>query len=203
MRIAQVADSSRDELETGISETGSGFTEKSSRLNTILVPVDFSPASLPALSMAVPLAQANQAGVLLLHVIDAALNFPLTGPVNIAKLGDQLREEARRKLLTIAGSFAMQGVRIHCLVAQGRPGEQIARIAEMCRVSLIITGAGRTSRWSRIFHKHTVEDLLKRARCPVVCCNQFVPTAPLVTANGGPGWRPVDPGPESGRASQA
>jgi nucleotide-binding universal stress UspA family protein len=184
-RITGLTDWSRCELESvnGLTEQPPAPEKKKANPRTILVPVNFTRTSRPALAMAAGLAQANRAAILLVHVIEAALNFPPTGPVNVARLREQLEEEARRKLLSIANVFLEKHLDVHCVVMEGRPSEKILQAAEACGASLIVTGAGNASRWTRLFHRNTAGELLENARCPVLACGRHAQAALMPRLN--------------------
>ena len=141
----------------------------------ILVPIDFSPCSEEAFRIAVSLAKLFQAEVLLLHVIDTksleALNrlgmaSPVEEKVQKKRLGHHARLNARRLL----ESEDVKGVDIRRVLAEGSPFAEIARLARLEKVDLVVMGSysGQIGGVDKIFFGSTAEKVVRTAGCPVL-----------------------------------
>ena len=94
------------------------------RQPALLVPVEFSARSLRAAVAAVRWAHAAAQRVVLLHVIDVNLNWPDTGPVNVARLERELWAEAKAKMDKLVRSLAPEMCRWNRSSAKDCPGRR-------------------------------------------------------------------------------
>ena len=141
----------------------------------ILVPVDFSPCSEEAFRIALSLGRLFQAEVLMLHVIDTkslqTLNRLGMAPLTEEKaqkkrLGHHARLHARRLLL----SEEAKGVDVRRIVTEGAPFAEIARMARVEKVDLVVMGSygGQIGSVDKIFFGSTAEKVVRTAACPVL-----------------------------------
>lgn len=141
----------------------------------ILVPVDFSACSEEAFRIALSLARVFQAEILLLHVIDTksleALNRLGLASISEEKvqkkrLGHHARLNARRLLM----SDDAKGVAIKRILAEGAPFVEIARLARVEKVDLVVMGSygGQVGSVDKIFFGSTAEKVVRTAGCPVL-----------------------------------
>jgi len=142
----------------------------------ILVPVDFSPCSEEAFRVALALAQAFQAELLLLHVIDtsALATFNQLGLLSVpSDAQDQkrrLRHHARLNVRRLLESDSAKGVTVTRIVLEGGPFMEIAKTARMEKVDLVVMGSygGRSGNVDKIFFGSTAEKVVRTAGCPVL-----------------------------------
>lgn len=147
-------------------------------MKRILVPTDFSPPSLAALTQAVQYAQAVGGELLLLHVVEGeplrwyAVNRPpetpsarfeptaqfFLPPTPRRRLARDLSAEATWKL---AAMLPPQPDRFPTLVTVGRAAEEIVRVARAQGTDLIVMGThGR--RGLRPWFRRSVTDQVRR-----------------------------------------
>lgn len=157
----------------------------------ILVPVDFSPCSEEAYRLALSLARSNQAGVLLLHVVDTksldALNRLGLAPASDApKQKKQLHHYARLKARQLLAWDETKGVTITRILADGCPFEEIARTARVEGVDLVVMGSygGAVGGVEKIFFGTTAEKVVRTAGCPVLTVPLPVKRAKAHTGKG-------------------
>ncbi|MDE3041157.1 MAG: universal stress protein [Nitrospirota bacterium] len=142
----------------------------------ILVPVDFSPCSEEAFRIALTLAKTFQAELLLLHVIDtsalAAFNRLglLAVPSDAQNQKRRLRHHARLNTRRLLDSEPTKGVRITRCLAEGVPFEEIAKMARIEKVNLVVLGSygGRSGSVDKMFFGSTAEKVVRTAGCPVL-----------------------------------
>ena len=148
---------------------------------TILVPVDFSPCSQAAFSIALQFAQTYQAKVLFLQVIDTKAldtlnNLDLALPSERNRQLKKLRHHARTQARHLLQSEEAKPLRVQRFLTEGRPFVEIVRLARSEKVDLIVMGSygGQTGDVSRIFFGSTAEQVVRTANCAVLC----VPISP-------------------------
>jgi nucleotide-binding universal stress UspA family protein len=137
------------------------------QLKTILVPLDFSRASLQALKYTIPLAKEFGAAIHLVHVQHA----------------DELTaiENAGGLMLNCADSLALMQDRLsealpnqegfwpdNCHVVSGRPFEEICKLAGRIDASLIVLPTRGLGRLKHVFLGSTAERVVRYAPCPVL-----------------------------------
>ena len=129
----------------------------------ILVPMDFSSASLNALQTAVRVARQHRSRITLLHVIDVKL---CTYRAETITVGREMEEQARRKLTAIMQTIADEAI-CTAKIVRGRPDREILKAAHAEKDTMIIMGKRLLGCW-RFLHRNTVERVLERADCEVI-----------------------------------
>lgn len=143
---------------------------------TILVPVDFSPCSDEAFGIACRMARLCDASMLVLHVIDtgalAAFNRLglLAVPSDAAAQRRRLRHHARLNLRRLLESGRAKDVALKRMIVEGSPFVEIAKIARMGKLDLVVMGSygGRSGSVDKIFFGSTAEKVVRTAGCPVL-----------------------------------
>ena len=142
--------------------------------NTVLVGCDFSRPARRALREVLPLARERDAGLMILHVIDApdldeiAKLAGMTAPA----LRERLVKERRERLAELVTDLQddRDGVPVETVLAWGRPYEAILKRASDAAVSLIVLGtAGSSADVDRALFGSTAEKVIRSAACPVLC----------------------------------
>lgn len=136
------------------------------RIETILVPVDFSASAEQALQIAVSLGRDHGARLV---VMTSPPPQPLPPPGEGFALdsGDiRLVEESRRALDALAKSMTELPVETRLIV--GSPGPSIVAAAEDCHADLIVMGTHGRSGLSRVLMGSVAEYVLRHAPCPVL-----------------------------------
>ena len=145
------------------------------KADSILVPVDFSPASRFALLYAARTASCSGGGLTVLHVVhepgDAPGFYPRKEghgqlvPIDEIAMGmlkdfmDKLRESHPT-------SQPLRDARLE--VVQGLPATRIPEVARLRGADLIIIGCSPRSRLSRILKGSVTDDVAKRSEVPVM-----------------------------------
>lgn len=153
--------------------------------DTILVPVDFSPCSDEAFRVACRLARVGGSKLLVLHVIDtSALDaFNRLGllavPSDAAAQRRRLRHHARVNVRRLLESEEATGLSLTRLIVDGAPFVEIAKVARMQRVDLVVMGSygGRSGSVDKIFFGSTAEKVVRTAGCPVLTVPLTAPVA--------------------------
>ena len=150
--------------------------DAASRFSKILIPVDFSPCSDEAFRVALSLARMFEAEVLLLHVVDtsalAALNRLglLAVPSDAAAQRRRLRHHARLNARRLLEMEEAKGVAVKRVLVEGAPFVEIAKVARMEKVDLVVMGSygGRSGSVDKIFFGSTAEKVVRTAGCAVL-----------------------------------
>jgi nucleotide-binding universal stress UspA family protein len=141
----------------------------------ILVPVDFSPCSEEAFRIALSLARLFQAEILLLHVVDTR-SLKALNRLGMASLSEEkvqkkrLSHHARLNARRLLMSDDAKGVTIKRMLAEGAPFVEIARLARVEKVDLVVMGSygGQIGTVDKIFFGSTAEKVVRTAGCPVL-----------------------------------
>ena len=142
----------------------------------ILVPVDFSPCSDEAFRVACQMARACASEIMVLHVIDtsalAAFNRLglLAVPSAAAAQRRRLRHHARLNARRLLETEEVKGVAIKRVLVEGAPFVEIAKVARMEKVDLVVMGSygGRSGSVDKIFFGSTAEKVVRTAGCAVL-----------------------------------
>lgn len=138
----------------------------------ILVPVDFSEPSQQALDFAIELAQAFQARLFLLHVVETPVIGGGPGEMGMgtayAEVMNQIEAEASRNLEDYMGRAHKAGLECAGEVTPGAPFQQIIDVADHKQVDLIVMGTRGHTGLQRFFLGSVAEKVVRMAACPVL-----------------------------------
>jgi nucleotide-binding universal stress UspA family protein len=142
--------------------------QPSFKIERILVPLDFSPASMEALDYTVSLAKQFRAAVHLVHVhpVDEAASMPgaahllLQSAEAIERLNDELAGIHRKRVEPFCPE--------NCHIRGGRPYEQIIRLAREIAADLIVLSTRGHSGLKHLLLGSTAERVVRGAPCPVL-----------------------------------
>lgn len=137
---------------------------------SILVPVDFSEASIEGASRGLALARAFGAGVTLLHVIDIRyLSLAPSYLGEAAPLHDQrLRQTAEERLDHLVASLDTAGVEVSRVIEFGIPGDVILDRMETGEADLAVMGSRGRTGFQRAVLGSQAEYVIRRAGIPVL-----------------------------------
>lgn len=138
------------------------------KIETILVPLDFSPASLGALDYAVWLAKQFRAAIHLVHVhppdeassVPGAAHLLLQSAEAIERLNEELTGIHRKHVPTFCPE--------NCHIRGGRPREEIVRVAREIGADLIVLSTRGYSGLKHLLLGSTAERVVRNAPCPVL-----------------------------------
>ena len=142
--------------------------EQTLQIKTILVPLDFSGASMQALKYTIPLAEKFGAAIHLVHVqpvdemtaISRAGHLMLDCADAIAYLQDRLAEVQRK--------HEVQFWPDNCHVVSGRPFEEICQLAREIEADLIVLSTRGHGALKHVLLGSTAERVVRFAPCPVL-----------------------------------
>lgn len=138
---------------------------------TILVAVDFLPASLKAVEHAFTWAKRLHASIVLLHVVDPIYTGEFVNLVTKQKVRRAARRRALERIYTLVNSHADENVPATCVLRDGLPEIEILQLAEKENVSMIVLGRQPKNPLSRWILGSVSDDIIDLASCPVVLVN--------------------------------
>ncbi|HZP58762.1 MAG TPA: universal stress protein [Opitutaceae bacterium] len=139
-------------------------------MKTILVPLDFSGASAGILQTAASLAQALQARLVLLHVLQpiVAAGDPLLDAAQIAATQVASDQRARTELGRAREEFRREGLTVEEELHDGAAAATILERARALPAELIVMGShGHTALYDLLLGS-TSHAVVKNSPCPVV-----------------------------------
>ena len=159
------------------------------KLQGLLVPVDFTPATLQSLRFAGTLAEQFGSTIYLLHVIEDHPMAMSEAAVMVAKLDAELGQEATEQLSRLAREELAMSVSVKQLVRRGNVAREILHAAETLDADLIILATPRHSRLGRLLWGRTARCVERYAPCPVLVirCEDSSPTETFL-------WRDAETG---------
>ena len=105
----------------------------------VLAAVDLSEQSKNLVNKAVALAQANDAKLSLIHVVEPLHVYDTFMTLDYSDIHAQARQDAEAAMKTLAESVTIPVE--HCMVADGRPQDLIHQVTEDKSVDLIVIGS--------------------------------------------------------------
>jgi universal stress protein A len=141
-------------------------------MKTLLVPIDFSAASVNLLQTATSLAHSLGARLVLLHVLQpiAPIGNPMMMPdmAQITSMQKAAEQDARTQLTRAVEKVAAKGVAVEQELLDGPASAVILERARMLPADLVIMGShGHTALYDLLLGS-TSHGVLKKAPCPVV-----------------------------------
>lgn len=140
-----------------------------SRMETILVPIDFSGASRQALDYAIDFAGRVSARLFLFHAAYLGDMTSVDGFVQpSADLTKIAREDAEQRMQELVGTINLQGVPYETAVQVGSPVPEICEFAQDHNVDLIIAATHGRTGFEHLMIGSVAEQVVRRAGCSVL-----------------------------------
>jgi nucleotide-binding universal stress UspA family protein len=141
-------------------------TDSPLNLQRLLVPMDFTPASLHALRYAVNMARKFDGSICLLHVVDCGLYNEVESHA-LLKANEEVIAAAASQLEAFA-TAELGEVPHTTAVRVGKPADEILQTAAFESSDLIIMALHDYKGVERVFHRHTCTAVESHAHCPVL-----------------------------------
>lgn len=137
-------------------------------IRSILVPVDFSPASEAALKLALDVAQRFDASVTILHVYGIpAYAFP-EGFVLAPDVLTKFAAGAQDAVEKLRARYESAGVPLRAVSAPGIPDQEIVERAKAERVDLVVMGTHGRTGLKHVLLGSIAERVVRLSPCPVL-----------------------------------
>jgi len=138
-------------------------------MNTLLLCVDGSPASIAATRVALRLARHGHAKIYAIFVVeDSGLAGLIDRAIDGHGSGGRLKETGTALLARVRSMAAREGVEIECATAGGEPFEQILVRADSLRPEFIVMGRTGRRGPGRALLGSEVERVLEFSDWPVI-----------------------------------
>ncbi|UCE85850.1 MAG: universal stress protein [Deltaproteobacteria bacterium] len=141
-----------------------------SRIEKILVPVDFSASSAYALEYAIDLAKGMGARIHLLHAY--SLPTQIVGPYEVAPIPndffEQVRQSASKHLAQSREKVRAAGIECEASLTDGAPADAIAETAQEVGADLIVMGTRGHTGLKHVLLGSVAERTVRIAPCPVL-----------------------------------
>jgi nucleotide-binding universal stress UspA family protein len=134
---------------------------------SVLCPIDFSPASLAALRLAVKEAELRNATLDLLHVWQPGLEYT-DGSPPIPFAAEFPRERIESDLASLSIDLPPERIRTHATAGDTR--HDIVETAKQLGSELVVMGTHAHSGLSHWIIGSVCEDVLRTCPCPVLIC---------------------------------
>ena len=142
----------------------------STQFNSILVPVDFSPASMAAVEWALNLVSGDDPTVMLVHVIDTSLVNTMMehGFGTQEEVTRRLRQDAEQKLDDMKEGTS-KSPKIITLICEGVPFVEIIQKANDFAVdAVVMSKIGQRRQFETLLFGSTAEKVARGCRQPII-----------------------------------
>ena len=134
----------------------------------ILVPIDFSEASIKALQTAVALGEHFGASLQLVHVVEPASLIDGASNVPASISNREMANTLHHKLVMLARKKVGPLIPVSPLVCIGKAYYEIVRVAQSFKADLIVIATRGQTGLKRAFLGSTAERVVRHAPCPVL-----------------------------------
>jgi nucleotide-binding universal stress UspA family protein len=145
------------------------------RIQTIVVPIDFSPSLDRAVDYAAALAGPFGAALHLVHVVEepflAGAGWEWSVP-DVRAMREQLVSDSLARLAKIAERLTQRGLAVTSAVAYGAPAEGIVTAAEDRGADLIVMSTHGRSGVPHLVLGSVAERVIRSAPCPVLAVRE-------------------------------
>lgn len=140
-------------------------------LNKIICPTDFSKPALEGLKIGLEMVDKFDAELIVAYVIEPPgwSGMTYAPPVsNLVDVSNAIREEAVKQLNKIQSEMIPEHVRYRLLTVEGKPAEEIVKLAREESAGLIVIATHGYSGLHRFVFGSVTERVVRTAKCPVL-----------------------------------
>ena len=138
------------------------------RVQTILVPTDFSGASRSALVVARRMAKSGRTVLTILHVVWPATSRRFLDTAIGDQIAAQERKWAAAELARMAAQARIQGLDVRTMLLTGDPARRIVAAATRLQADFVVMGARGQTRFSKLAPRGVAARVIATSSCPVV-----------------------------------
>lgn len=137
-------------------------------VRTVLVPIDFSDASIRALAYGKEIAKRFQAALRLAHVVPLSIPTFYAYPAPSLDSQKEREREIGEKLRSFVSDQEWEKLRCRCVVRTGHVDEELLETVERTRSDLVVMGSHGRRRFERWFVGGVAANMLRRVRVPIL-----------------------------------
>jgi nucleotide-binding universal stress UspA family protein len=138
-------------------------------IQTILVPIDFSPNADAVIEWAAHLAEEHGSRIVLLHAYHLPVDFQqLEGAYLPPDFWTQVKADAAENLDRAAAPLRTRGLSVETVVREGYPATAIEEEARERNVDLVVIGTRGHSGLKHLLLGSVAERVVQKAPCPVL-----------------------------------
>jgi len=143
---------------------------KSNNIRNILVPLDFSEASLNSLETAIVIAKQHEATIILLNVVDSSYMFAFKGVYYISETTIDSIIDVSARMISPLLTDLRETHQLECIseIKVGLVPQSIIRAASDNKADLIVMGSHGISGFREFFIGTTAQNVVKISSCPVL-----------------------------------
>jgi nucleotide-binding universal stress UspA family protein len=140
-------------------------------LKKIICPTDFSEPSFEGLKIALEMVEKFDAELIVAYVIEPpgwsgmAYAPPVT---NLMDISVAIKEEASKKLNKMQSDMIPEHIRYRLLTVEGKPAEEIVKLAQTESAGLIVIATHGYSGLHRFVFGSVTERVVRTSKCPVL-----------------------------------
>jgi universal stress protein A len=141
------------------------------RIQTIVVPIDFSQFAEPALTWILDRVADQKTKVVLVHVVHPLSHFAFPENVCVTDLGAVDKErivDAKKRLAALAAKKGTSATPLETRVVMGEPVGEICQTAIREQADLIVMGSHGRTGLSHVLLGSVAERVVRHASCPVL-----------------------------------
>jgi nucleotide-binding universal stress UspA family protein len=138
------------------------------RIQRILCPVDFFPASLRAVDYAIGLAQKYDAKLHLLHVVSPILYSTEQYAFTVSDIIDSMKKQSARKMKKLERKARAAGLTIYTDVRTGEVKREIESAVRATKADILVMGTHGRRGMEKWFLGSVTERMLRRSPIPVL-----------------------------------
>ena len=138
------------------------------KIERVLVPLDFSRASLKAIDYALALGSRLGAKLHFVHVLDYDYPPPALAMMGVVSPDPGIGRNAKRRLKDIARKYAIDLPAENLNVVTGRAYHEICQLGRRLEIDLIVTSTRGHTGLKHLFLGSTAERVVQHAPCPVL-----------------------------------
>ncbi len=142
------------------------------KIQTILVPTDFSPDARAALVKAKDLARSLGSRIVILHAyrVDLPMSTPGLGGGFVLpdRFYEELRASATSQVEALAAAVVKDGLKAEGLAVEDRPAVAIVEAAKRLHAELIVMGTRGLTGLEHVLLGSVADRVIRTASCPVL-----------------------------------
>jgi len=143
-------------------------------INKVVCPTDFSDPAYEGLKAAIELAEHFQAQFVLVNVVSpiSVASGGMGAGFHLATVMKEMEAEAEKSLTNLIAEKIPKAVQTRSIVIQGKPADEIVRLADKEDADMIVIATHGESGWQKFLFGSVTEKVIRMASCPVLTIQQ-------------------------------